>query len=464
MDGSFPRLPGAQLAVSETGQTYGFISNGCLETELKSRALHLLKERKNEFVRYGKGSKYIDIVLPCGSGIDLYFDQALASNLIHQASELTKQRQPFTLYTNLETGVSELSQLRGIEQHNAKTELEGKLFSRVYRPAPKLVIYGDSHVVSAFVNFAKAANFEVEVASGEVTLDCWTAAVLLFHDHSVELPILKKLLKSKCFYIGAQGSVRTHEARVELLRSDGFSDEEIGRLNGPDGSYTQNQKPDGACCIYFCRDCILCPESKYPVLNGRYKFGVILLAAGLSSRMQGENKLLKAWRGKPLLSHSLKLIKQLNTEQTILVSGHITETLKQHFDLENITLIHNPKPETGMANSIALGVNALHPDLDGVFICLGDMPLIQTEDFQQLSSAFNLSTKKEICIPCYNKKPGHPVLFSKHFFPMLVNLKGDKGAREIINKHPENTVSVISKNPGILFDLDTRQDFDEGAP
>ena len=243
VDGSFPRSPGAQLAVSETGQSFGFISNGCLEQELKSRALHLLQEGKNECVRYGKGSKYIDIVLPCGSGIDLYFDHGIDADLILQAHDLTKQRQTFTIYTNLETGFSELSILKGDAQKGVETRLDDQLFTRVYRPAPKLVIYGDSQAVDAFVNFSKAANFDVEVASGDEVLDRWTAAVLLFHDHGVELPILKKLLKSKCFYIGAQGSVRTHEARVALLQSEGFSDDEINRLQGPMGLIPRTKSP-----------------------------------------------------------------------------------------------------------------------------------------------------------------------------------------------------------------------------
>ena len=126
------------------------------------------------------------------------------------------------------------------------------------------------------------------------------------------------------------------------------------------------------------------------MLNKRYKFGVILLAAGLSSRMQGKNKLLKIWRGQPLLFYSLEIIKQLKAEQCVLVAGHMIEDIRGQFDLGGLHLVHNPRPEQGMASSIVLGMEALSKDIDGVFICLGDMPLVSLHVFQALSDVLNL--------------------------------------------------------------------------
>ena len=69
----------------------------------------------------------------------------------------------------------------------------------------------------------------------EVTDDKWTALVLMFHDHDWEYALLEQALKGNAFYIGAMGSIRTHQDRCEMLKDKGVSPEDIARIHGPIG-------------------------------------------------------------------------------------------------------------------------------------------------------------------------------------------------------------------------------------
>ena len=70
VDGNAPRAEGAQMAVSESGEWAGYISGGCLEAAIALEAQAAIKAGKPRLLRYGKGSPYFDIQLPCGSGLD----------------------------------------------------------------------------------------------------------------------------------------------------------------------------------------------------------------------------------------------------------------------------------------------------------------------------------------------------------------------------------------------------------
>ena len=74
--------------------------------------------------------------------------------------------------------------------------------------------------------------------------DEWTAAVLLFHEHDWEIRLLKRILKSDCFYVGALGSRKTHASRVTALKEHGIADSEIDRIRGPIGLPIASRSPN----------------------------------------------------------------------------------------------------------------------------------------------------------------------------------------------------------------------------
>jgi len=197
------------------------------------------------------------------------------------------------------------------------------------------------------------------------------------------------------------------------------------------------------------------------MLNPRFKFAAILLAAGHSRRFKGHNKLLHDFKGKPLIQHAIDEIEKNQFSQMIAVLGHEAQTLKQTIKHQNFQLVENPNHLSGMGTSIATGATHLNPDIDGVFICLADMPLIQAKHFQVISQNFAPEHNQKICVPIQEGKRGHPVLFANDYFEQLSKLKNDQGARSILKEHADVTKTVTLQTNAIHYDIDETKDINQ---
>jgi len=195
------------------------------------------------------------------------------------------------------------------------------------------------------------------------------------------------------------------------------------------------------------------------LLERASRFGLIMLAAGLSRRMGGPNKLLQSYQGKPLLAHALGAAEQIEFRDRMAVTGRDsaeTEALAASFGFQST---FNPRFTEGLGTSIAAGARALSPDIDGVFIALGDMPGIERETYCALAAKF---TQGSIVLPLHLGTRGHPVLFCASYVPELLALSGDEGARSLLSRHALRVAEVEIANPGAVRDVDTREDFDCG--
>ena len=256
VDGSAPRAEGAQMAVSETGQWSGYISGGCLEAAIALEAVSAIKAGKPGLLRYGKGSPYLDIRLPCGSGLDVFIQPMRDAALIDDMSERLERRQPFALRIDLATGRGQLQAPAGARYQSHR---EGASFVRVYEPALRCLVIGPSPIAVSLSEMASCAGFEAEFYAPDpdilpklpasivvrplmtrppFVVDPWTAVVLAFHDHDQEMPIFSELLLSPCFFIGAIGSRNAHAVRQTALSEAGFSEAEIARIKSPAGLLT----------------------------------------------------------------------------------------------------------------------------------------------------------------------------------------------------------------------------------
>jgi xanthine dehydrogenase accessory factor len=97
MEGGSARAPGAQMAVLEDGRFAGYLSGGCLETIIASEAVRLIGERRDDILRFGVGSPFIDVRLPCGSSIDLHVHVDPDPALLAAARSRLSARQPFAI-------------------------------------------------------------------------------------------------------------------------------------------------------------------------------------------------------------------------------------------------------------------------------------------------------------------------------------------------------------------------------
>lgn len=189
------------------------------------------------------------------------------------------------------------------------------------------------------------------------------------------------------------------------------------------------------------------------------RYGAILLAAGLSTRFGGGDKLLHAWRGRPLLSWVVDTLGAVPLAVRVAVVGPADLTKRGFLEGAGVACVINPLPAEGMGSSIAIGTRALPEDLAGVFVVLGDMPAITRDDFGRLITAFESDPVCRVVAPTYQGERGHPVLFSATCLPALRALRGDQGARALLQATAATHLVAI-EHAGVLRDFDTVEAFE----
>ena len=223
------------MAVTETGARCGYLSGGCIDADIALNAQQAIAQGTALSLRYGRGSPFTDIKLPCGGGIDLVINPAPDIGIINQVIEALAKRQPATF---------------AIDGYSAR-----------YRPKLRLRIAGIGADPIALLQIAAASGIDAvlwsqdedcranaaNVASSPAIAlttprslppacdDAYTAFILMAHDPDWETPLLRQALSGNAFYIGAVGSPNTHRVRCERLRAEGVAEADIARIYGPVG-------------------------------------------------------------------------------------------------------------------------------------------------------------------------------------------------------------------------------------
>ena len=183
----------------------------------------------------------------------------------------------------------------------------------------------------------------------------------------------------------------------------------------------------------------------------------ILLAAGQSKRMYGENKLTKKIQGIPLIKRSVQNILTSSVDELIVVLGHQKEIVKKLIDKnEKIKFVFNKDFESGMASSIKTGLNNLSEKTESFFICLGDMPMVSHDIYNRLIKS---KDNKKIIVPTYKKQQGNPVLFDKSMKEKVIDISGDVGAKKILELNKDKIFNLEINDRSITVDFNTQDDF-----
>src|SRR3954454_10444844 len=180
-----------------------------------------------------------------------------------------------------------------------------------------------------------------------------------------------------------------------------------------------------------------------------------ILAAGQSRRMGALNKMIAEVDGKPMVAHVLDAVTASQAGPVVVVTGHDPDAVRAALADHEIRFAHNPLYAEGLSTSLRAGIAALPSDIDGVLVCLGDMPRVGPETLNRLIAAFNPVEGRAICVPTVNGKRGNPVLWDRRFFPEMQDLAGDVGARHLIGAHADVVCEVAMDEPGVLLDIDT---------
>ena len=183
------------------------------------------------------------------------------------------------------------------------------------------------------------------------------------------------------------------------------------------------------------------------------RLAAVLLAAGKSERF-GRNKLLADFKGRPMISYPLQAVSAVRAEHMAVIagSGRIAELAYGHgFDV-----VENCQPELGQSHSIHLGVRyAMARNADALLLCVGDQPLLTGESLCRLMAAFAQGGKGMACLRD-GTHAGNPAVFSKAYFPALLALNGDRGAKSILRAHEDDLILVCCAGEYELDDCDTQ--------
>ncbi len=184
--------------------------------------------------------------------------------------------------------------------------------------------------------------------------------------------------------------------------------------------------------------------------------GAVVLAAGSSSRMGSSNKLLLEVDGRPLVRHSIEAASEGGCHQVVVV--YSSDEVRLAVD-DRAQLVYNPNAHTGMASSLTAGLRALRPEIEAAVIILGDQPLVGARSVAALLRAW----RREGSRPAVAASRGSgsrwtpPVVLGRELWYELMSLKGDAGARQLIEAHPELLDTVPA--PGRADDVDTPADY-----
>jgi molybdenum cofactor cytidylyltransferase len=186
----------------------------------------------------------------------------------------------------------------------------------------------------------------------------------------------------------------------------------------------------------------------------------IVLAAGQSSRMGPDNKLLAEFAGKPLVRYVTEVMLGAGLEDLTVVIGHQADQVAAALADLPLHLQFNADFAAGQGHSVAAGVSALDGAVTDALIALGDMPLISPEMVQNLVEAHLACDDhpRRITLPSCNGKRGNPVIWGGAFLPELKQLRGDTGGRQVLQDHlaVHNLVEIASS--AIFRDIDTPAD------
>jgi len=184
------------------------------------------------------------------------------------------------------------------------------------------------------------------------------------------------------------------------------------------------------------------------------RIAALLLAAGQSSRM-GSNKLLAEIDGRPMVARVAQRLLSSHARPIVAVVGNQADQVDAALGKLPVERVRNPAFAEGLSSSLKAGLAALPEDIDGVIVCLGDMPLVAGRDLDRLIAAFNPLEGRAIIVPTRRGKRGNPVLWAKRFIPEMAELAGDVGAKHLIGEHAELVCEVEMDSDGVLVDIDT---------
>ena len=185
------------------------------------------------------------------------------------------------------------------------------------------------------------------------------------------------------------------------------------------------------------------------------RVAALVLAAGQARRF-GAPKLLAPLQGQPLIWHTVQRVLEASVGEVIVVSGGAHEQLADALGGLPVRIVRNPRFEEGLSTSLKVGITAAGQT--AVLVALGDQPTVPTHVIRDLVRVYRATGKPIVC-PRYNGEIGNPVVLSPAVFPELLQLRGDRGARRVVERDASR-VSEVPFKFEMPKDIDTPGDLE----
>ncbi|MEP0190312.1 MAG: XdhC family protein [Erythrobacter sp.] len=262
VEGSSMRNPGTIMGIAQDGSFAGSLSGGCIEQAVVAEALDVLKTGVPRVVRFGAGSPYLDIKLPCGGGLDLHFCPLGRSDFASGCLRAIRGRIPFSIRVGAQAA-EPVSQW-------CKTAFNAETGEGVFGhwPTPRLQIIGHGAGVEALARLGRTMGCNARVLTPDERIikalradgveadlikrrtqiemlqsDAWTANIFLFHDHDWEIDLIAGALLEPHFYIGAMGGRKAHAMRSDGLQAKGITQAQLETIRAPIGVFHSSRDP-----------------------------------------------------------------------------------------------------------------------------------------------------------------------------------------------------------------------------
>ncbi len=183
----------------------------------------------------------------------------------------------------------------------------------------------------------------------------------------------------------------------------------------------------------------------------------VILAAG-SSRRMGSQKLLLPFGQSTIIETVIDNVLNSSIDHVMVVLGANQENIQDTIRNLPVQFCHNMEHERGMLSSVICGIRALPQDAITALIFLGDQPGIPPVVTNTVIDAYN-EELVGIVIPVHNHRRGHPLLVDMKYRKEIEHLDLEEGLRALRHHFPDDVLEVDVDEPGILVDIDTREDY-----
>lgn len=454
--GGAVRAPGALMAVTADGDVAGYISGGCIDADVILQAQAALKDGKPKSLRYGAGSPFVDLPLPCGGAIDLVIDPAADMDAVRACRDRLAARKPATLTLAI-AGEFQPRYQPKLRLRIAGRGADSLALARVARASgiETVLQLRDGEDVEAAIaeGFDKVSALETPSDLPRLEDDPYTAFILMFHDTDWETPLLSQALSGPAFYVGAVGSSKTQARRLDNLRAAGLAEPVLQRVRGPIG-LIPSMRDASMLGVSTLAEVVEAYHSQKR--NPLSSTALILLAAGQSSRFEEGDKLMAELHGKPLLAHAAQSARMTHPAARLAVTSPETPARGEELSRLGWQIVENPEAETGQASSLKAGIAAARkiPGVDSILVLLADMPDVPGDHIIALANEF--AAGHEAVMSEADGILSPPAIFADTCLDALCDLTGDKGAKSVFERL--DSTSTVKLPPVLARDVDTLAD------